>query len=236
MERVFQFRQFQISHEASKMKVGTDGVLLGVFVDTRDAGSILDVGTGCGLIALMLAQRCKARITGIDIDGDSVSEAMFNGRNCPWSDRLTFIHSPLQDFAARHTEEFDLIVSNPPFFMQSLRSPDESRNLARHDLSLSHEDLFRGTARLLRPNGRCLLILPYSHFAATVTIAAKNKLYPKTRMVIHPKVSAPPNRMIVEFVMDLKVPCETRSFIIRDQDGAYTEEYREKTGDFYVTS
>ena len=117
----FQFKQFRIEQEKSAMKVGTDGILLGAWVNISKVKSILDIGTGTGLIALMLAQRCDANITGIEIESSAAEEALENANNTPWKNRLTIQNISLQEFSTTSKNKFDLIVSNPPFFEKSLR-------------------------------------------------------------------------------------------------------------------
>lgn len=126
----FRFKQFEINHEKSTLKVGTDAVLLGAWTPIpAPCGRILDIGSGCGVITLMLAQRSNAQITGVDIDKPSIEEAAENANNSLWKNRINFINCSIQDFCtAEHQNNFDLIVSNPPFFVDSLKSPVHSRS------------------------------------------------------------------------------------------------------------
>ena len=141
------------------MKVGTDGTLLGAWASLRSAGTILDIGTGTGLIAIMAAQRSpEARITAIDIDADCITQARENVAASPWSDRIEVVHSSLQDFEP--AIRFERIISNPPYFVDSLRSPDAARSTARHTDTLPFAELSQGVSRLLSPTGRFALILP----------------------------------------------------------------------------
>jgi len=161
MNHPFRFKQFNIYHDRCKMKVGTDGVLLGAIADPASASDILDVGTGSGLIALMMAQKSKARIVGIDIDADSVAQAIENGDHSPWANQLQFLHSSVQDYASNHGDSFDMIICNPPFFADSLKSLDQGRNLARHNVSLSFDELLKASTELLRQGGRAWFIYPF---------------------------------------------------------------------------
>ena len=158
----FAFKRFTVRQPRSAMRVGTDGVLLGAWCDSAPAGGrMLDVGTGTGVIALILAQRNpSARIDAVEIDEGSCLDAEGNFAASPWADRLTLYRRPFADFAAGCTVRYDRIVSNPPYFVASLKSPDPARTAARHAESLSYADLAAGAARLLVPSGRLSVILP----------------------------------------------------------------------------
>ncbi|MBL0096355.1 MAG: methyltransferase [Bacteroidetes bacterium] len=157
---VFHFKRFTINQDRCAMKVGTYGVLLGAWVTVPDAGKILDIGTGTGLIALMMAQKSNAFIDAIDIDLPSYEQAKENVLLSPWSDHVRVIHSALKDYKPGY--RYDLIVSNPPYFMDSYAATDEARNLARSaSASLSYDDLLNGVVRLLVNTGRFSVILPH---------------------------------------------------------------------------
>lgn len=160
-ETVFRFKEFEVKNDLSAMKVGTDGVLLGAWCSAAEARRILDVGTGSGLIALMLAQRFPdAMITAIDISPEAIEEASYNVMNSPWADRITVYR---KDFLAMDdlTEGYDVIVSNPPYFSDSLEAPDESRTIARHSASLDYTHLIAKSAGgLLNKDGVLAMISP----------------------------------------------------------------------------
>ncbi|MBQ3910329.1 MAG: methyltransferase, partial [Muribaculaceae bacterium] len=158
-EKIFRFKQFGVLNDKTAMKVGTDGVLLGAWCNVTGARRVLDVGTGCGLIALMVAQRNQgAAVTAIDIDDEAVGEARVNVARSPWSDRVEALCVDFNDFAAQ--EPFDLIVSNPPFFTENVMAPDQSRNVARHSVSLTMEQLIGNSKPLLAHGGRLAFIAP----------------------------------------------------------------------------
>ena len=141
----FQFKQFTVFHDRCAMKVGTDGVLLGAWTRTGQGCSILDIGTGTGLIALILAQRIPdARITAVELDREAALQAAENVRNSPWAARIEVVEADIRQYATRVSHPFDIIVSNPPFFNSSLHSPSEARTQARHTDSLSYAELFQG--------------------------------------------------------------------------------------------
>lgn len=196
---VFRFKRFTIRQDRCPMKVGTDGVLLGAWTGLRTTDRrMLDIGTGTGLIALMLAQRApEARITGIDID--DVSQARENAAASPWGDRLYFEQTPVQTF--RPAERYDLIVSNPPFYVDSLTCPDAGRTAARHTVHLSYEELVDSVVRLLAPGGRFAVVLPTpesEHFRHLAS--ARLLLTHLTRVRTTPRRSV--RRVLMEFYMN----------------------------------
>lgn len=230
---LFRFKEFQISQSESAMKVGTDGVLLGAWVDIEaEDRRLLDIGTGTGVIALMLAQRApEATIWGVDIE--SVEEARCNGERSPWGDRLHFEQTPVQEFEA---EPFDLILSNPPFFVESLRCPDHGRTMARHAVALPFEALRDAVARLLKPEGRFALVLPTDE-AARFEQIAQGVLRPIRRTRVRTTPRHPAKRCLLEFVHESseRVAEPDRELMIgTGEHETYTEEYRALTRDFYL--
>ncbi|MCL1849891.1 MAG: methyltransferase, partial [Bacteroidetes bacterium] len=158
---MFRFKQFSVSHSESTMKVGTDAVLLGAWMPVpENCKTVLDIGSGCGVISLMLAQRTDAKIIGVDIDEKSVKEAQRNAEISPWKDDVQFIHENIVDFAQKTTQKFDMIVSNPPFFENSLKSPEISKNISKHNVTLSLNELIDAVEIFLSENGRFGVILP----------------------------------------------------------------------------
>lgn len=230
---LFRFKEFQISQSESAMKVGTDGVLLGAWVDIEaEDRRLLDIGTGTGVIALMLAQRApEATIWGVDIE--SVEEARCNGERSPWGERLYFEQTPVQEFEA---EPFDLILSNPPFFVESLRCPDHGRTMARHAVALPFEALRDAVARLLKPEGRFALVLPTDE-AARFEQIAQGVLRPIRRTRVRTTPRHPAKRCLLEFVHESseRVAEPDRELMIgTGEHETYTEEYRALTRDFYL--
>lgn len=215
------------------MKVGTDAVLLGASVNISDAHSILDIGTGCGVIALMLAQRSNVAISAIDIDKPSIEQAEENFKKSPWSDQLLAIPSSLQNFAKDSKEKYDLIVSNPPFFENSLESPDPRKKLSKHSNALSHSELITRAVKLLSPGGSFEVIVPFSEREKFVNLALIENLYCEKELEIYPKKGKTANRIILRFSKEKK-EIEILELTIRNTDNSFTEEYISLTKNYYI--
>lgn len=235
--KAFHFKNFSVAQDRCTHKVGTDGVLLGSWVNIReDDKLLLDVGTGCGLIALMLAQRTHAgvHIDAIDIEERDVQQAIINIAKSPWQHRILPWHIALQEFSPPH--QYDLIVSNPPFFVNSLVPPDQKRTLARHAQSLSFDELINHTIRLLSPHGRFALVLPYNeanHFSLLAT--AKN-LFPLRKTSFRSRSHKPVERLLIEFSLENRVAQTSEVLLYEDGGDNWTEAYRLLTRDFYLRS
>ena len=216
------------------MKLSTDAVLLGVFAGLANAQQVLDVGTGSGIVALMVAQRCQAMVTGIDIDGASIEDARENFRKSPWSDRLKAVHQSLQEFSQGDGSKFDVIVSNPPFFANSQRSPYHGRNLSRHDIQLTLPALIPLIHTMLDTAGTCSFIIPADKDALFDQVARQNGfgLIRKTR--VFPKASKPANRVLLEYGQGKSGDHLDKALVIRRENGSFTEAYRKYTSDFYL--
>lgn len=234
MRKYFRFKQFSISDEKSAMKVGTDAVLLGAWADVSTTNNILDVGTGSGIIATMLAQRSIAKIDAIDIDKGSIDDAQNNFHDCTWKNRLTAIHSSLLEYAKNTSKKYSLIVSNPPFFSNSMKSPMYSRSLSKHDEKLTHEELLTGVKKLINSNGRFNVILPFSQNTNFKKIALVENLYCSKQLIIYPKHSKAANRIIMEFSRERQKNLSETKFTIRNTDNSFTKEYIGLTRDFYI--
>ncbi|MFH1121106.1 MAG: methyltransferase [Bacteroidota bacterium] len=230
----FRFKQFVVDDAACPMKVGTDSVLLGAWAKLENSLSILDIGTGCGLLALMAAQRSEALITAIDIDPVANGSAAANFRISPWAGRLTARCIRVQDFQ-NETEagNFDHIISNPPFFINSLKAPDPERSNARHNDLLPIEDLVKAVVKLLSPEGRFSLILPVQESIVFTDLANVAGLFLVSVITVIPKTGKEANRMLLEFGMQ-QMNVETSALTIRDASGEFTTEYKKLTRDFYL--
>jgi len=216
------------------MKIGTDGVLLGAWANQAGGENpmkILDIGTGTGLILLMLAQRFpEAELTGIEIDKDSFGEARLNVSQSKFQQRISVLHSSLQNFLS--DKKFDLIVSNPPFF-ELTHKEDSPRNTARQQSDLTFEELIFHSKRLLAEKGKLSVIIPYESEMNFITIASKHKLFPEKIMRIKGNETTPVKRSLLLFSRNKPIP-ETSELTIEISRNVYTEEYVGLTKDFYL--
>ncbi len=216
------------------MKVGIDGVLIGAWTPIESALKILDIGTGTGLIALMLAQRCEAEITGIDLDKQAVLQARENTQNSPWSNRVRMVEKSLQEFARDTTERYDLIVSNPPYFVNSTKTAFENRTSARHTDLLTHEELIENALKLLSPEGLICLILPLIEGQKCIEFAETKNLFCTRLVKVYPKPSAETKRLLLEFSL-IKTRCKVTELIIESEiRHQYSNEFSLLAKDFYL--
>ena len=227
----FRFKQFAVEQEDVAMKVGTDGVLLGAWADCDVAKRILDIGTGTGVIALMLAQRnLEVEIYAVEIDETATRRARSNFDNSPWAERLQVENCAVQAF--NPAEKFDIIISNPPYFIDSLLPPDAKRSTARHTHDLSFEELDKAVCRLLADEGRFALILPTAEFERYMSIT---QLHLVRRCDVHPTMGAAIKRVMAEFAKHKTAsPFLENITIEQERRGDYTAEYRALTKDFYL--
>ena len=228
----FSFKQFTVYHDRCAMKVGTDGVLLGAWTDLSQSHHILDIGTGTGLIALMMAQRSpEAQITAIDLDAEAVSQAQENIQHSPWKDRVEAV---LQDVCTYSSDEkFDTIVSNPPYFIDSLKCPDNQRNTARHTDTLDAQRLLEKVAELLTPEGRFSIILPADQTDDLFRIAEAQGLHPTRWTKVITRPGLPPKRSLIEF-QKKALPIQTNELVIELERHVYSKEYIELTREYYL--
>ena len=229
----FNFKQFSVTDDRSTMKVGTDAVLLGAWANVDNMDSILDIGTGSGVIALMLAQRSEVFVEAIDVDSDSINQAEVNFNNSPWKNRLKLYLNTVQKHARIAHIHYSLIVCNPPYFADHLKSENEKRNLARHADKLSFKDLAFSVSLLLTKEGRFCIILPVDQSDKFRKIALNNDLYCVKRTYVYSKPDVDPIRVLSDFQFT-KLPIETSSIVLRNTDDSYTDEYKNLTKDFYL--
>ena len=231
----FRFKQFEIQHDKSSLKVGTDAVLLGAWAEVKEASRILDIGSGSGIISLMLAQRTAAQIVGVDVDFPSVEEATWNAENSTWKNRIQFHCTSIQQFCEeKNKNAFDLIVSNPPFFVNSLKSPFEGRNCSRHaDNTLSFNDLINAVLHCLNKKGSFAVILPFIHSQQMENLCFQDNLFCYRKLRIRSKEGKEINRVLLQFKSEKAPLCE-KDLTIRTADDCYTDTYKELTKDFYL--
>jgi len=217
------------------MKVGTDGVLLGAWADVDQVEKGLDIGTGTGVIALMLAQRAqRAVIHAVEIDEDSFQQARGNAQRSPWADRLLVHHASIQDFATRYSAEYDLIVSNPPFFSGGTFSNNQERNSVRHTIKLPHGDLLSASRSLLRPQGRFCVVLPYIEGLRFQELAASYRLFCNRVLEVKPRPDRPVERLLLEFETTRRTLQKEQLIIQEAGSDAWTEAYTVLTRAFYL--
>jgi len=229
----FNFKEFTIEQEKAAFKVGTDGVLLGAIADVSGKKKILDIGTGSGLIAIMMAQRSDAEIVAIEPDYESFLQAGKNVSLCKWKSRIKVVNTDLQMFEPGE-EKYDLIVSNPPYFSNSIKNPDPRKSAARHNDSLTSVDLLKGVQRLLNANGKFQLIMPYVEGTVFIAEAPQYGLYCSSIIKIRPLPSAEVRRMIMTFSGEKLMLSEKFLTIEHGSRHEFTEEYINLTKDFYM--
>ena len=231
----FQFKQFSIFQDKCTMKVGTDGVLLGAWTDVEGAQRILDVGTGTGLIAIMLAQRSEeAAIFGVEIDKGACEQAHNNMESAPWKDRLKAVHQPIQEFIKEGHAPFDLIVSNPPFFTGGTFSSNQDKNNVRHTVKLPHGDLLAAVRSLLSPSGKFCIILPLIEGLRFRELARSYHLYCSKMTEVVPKVDKQVERLLMQFEKNEVALVKDRLIIQKEKRNEWTKEYIQLTKAFYL--
>ncbi len=230
----FKFKQFTIHQSGCAMKVGTDGVLLGAWAAVRD-GNALDLGCGSGLIALMLAQRSKAGVLGIDIEAGAAAQAHENVDKSLWKDRVAIEKISIQEFVVlAKPRQFDTIVCNPPFFENSKEAPEYERTLARHAVQLSWSDLIHAVDFLLEERGVFSLIIPFNQVGRFTEQAVKSGLFNSRRCHVIPRPGKNPKRCLLEF-QKKEVPLIEDELVVElDKRHEYSDAYKKLTKDFYL--
>lgn len=229
---VMAFKKFSVRHDRVAMKVGTDGVLLGAWTNVGEARTILDIGTGSGLIALMMAQRTAedVRIDAVEVADDAV-QAEENFVASPWRHRLRIFPTSIQRFEP--DTQYDLIVTNPPYFVDSLKPPDEKRKLVRHAVTLNHADILQAADRLLHPAGRLSLILPPTEAIAFEAEAIGHSLHCNRHCAFRSRSHKMPTRYLLEFSRQ-PGPLSKTAICLYGQDNTPSSEYRSLTDEFYL--
>ncbi len=234
-DQPFRFKQFSMYHHRSTMKIGTDAVLLGIWTEVKGANRVLEVGAGSGVISLLLASRnAESKIDAVEIDEDSCVEAGENFANSPFAERLRVLKDDFNAFVAVNKTKYDLIVSNPPFFVNDMKSTDPKKKLARHTGTLSYEQLVRGVVEILNEKGKFSLVLPYSQRRNFLNICTRNGLWLQKELLIFPKPCKEPNRVNMQLGFEKK-SLISEKFIIRNEDGSFTQMYLKTVGDYYIS-
>ncbi|MFD1603507.1 tRNA1(Val) (adenine(37)-N6)-methyltransferase [Flavobacterium artemisiae] len=233
---MFQFKQFSISQDRCAMKVGTDGVLLGSWAPIfNNPFSVLDIGAGTGIIALMIAQRSGAeQIDALEIDEDAYEEAVENFENSPWGDRLFCFHAGLDEFIEEPEDEYDLIVSNPPFYAENYKTDNEQRDLARFQDAMPFEELVEAADLLLSENGIFAVILPFKEEENFIALAKESELYPMKITRVKGTPASEIKRSLLAFSRNEVSEIEIDELVIEIDRHVYTPEYIELTKEFYL--
>jgi len=233
---MFQFKQFYVQQDKTAMKVGTDGVLLGAWTPVHhNPFSVLDIGAGTGIIALMLAQRTHAeQIDALEIDEDAYEQAVGNFENSPWADRLFCFHAGLDEFIDEPEDEYDLIVSNPPFYSEDYKTDNEQRDLARFQDAMPFEELIEAADLLLSENGIFAVIIPFKEEEKFIALAKEAELYPTKITRVKGTPSSEIKRSLLAFSRNKTPHIEIDELIIEIDRHVYTQEYIELTKDFYL--
>ena len=219
---MFRFKNFTVEQDLCAMKVGTDGVLLGAWA--RGGEQVLDVGTGTGLIALMMVQRYpEARVTALDIDEGAVRQATINVEQSEAKDRIRVVQQRVQE----HEGQYDAIVSNPPFFIDSLNAPDVQRNTARHAETLKYAELMEAAWRLLKDDGELSVVVPFDYRQRMEDEATFRGFFPSRVCAVKTVERKPAKRYLLAF---RKHPCQC----VKETMTIGDEQYRQLTGDFYL--
>jgi len=232
----FKFKAFDIMQDQCTMKVNTDGVMLGAWSDVDGKSKALDIGTGTGVIALMLAQKNKnLDVVGIDIDSESCQQAEINAKQSIFKDQVDIKEISLQEFAAQSTADFDLIISNPPFFTGGTFSSNENKANVRHTIKLSHIDLLQSVKKLLQSDGHFDVVLPYIEGLRFVEMASKYDLYLHRKTEVRSRSERNIERLLLRFgLSQVFNPTEDALVVYQGETKQYTEEFINLTKAFYL--
>ena len=233
---MFSFKKFSLNQDRTAMKIGTDGVLLGAWSPiSENAFNVLDIGTGTGIIALMLAQRSNAeQIDAVEIDEDAYEQATENFENSPWSDRLFCYHAGLDELIEEPEDEYDLIISNPPFYTENYKTEDIQRDLARFEDAMPFEMLVEAADLLLSENGIFSVIIPFKEEERFLALAKEFELYPMKITHVKGTPTSEIKRSLLAFKRFATKEIEINELVIETERHVYTAEYITLTKDFYL--
>lgn len=239
--KTFRFKKFEVKHANSSMRVGTDAVLLGAWADVgecraKKCAKVLDIGCGCGLIALMVAQRCETcHVTGIDIDSPSVDEANWNAMSSPFFERVSFRQEDVREFVLPEGEgKYDLILCNPPYYTEDTLPPEQRRSMARNASHLSFSELVESVCRLLSSTGLFAVIIPMQERGVFVGEALKLGLHIRRECHVQTVLRKAPKRVLLEFGFQQNDDTCIETLVLQDSAGGRTEEYSTLCREFYL--
>lgn len=232
----FKFKQFSVQHDKCAMKIGTDGVLLGAWCPIdNNPFSVLDIGAGTGILSLMLAQRSNAeQIDSLEIDEEAYEQCVENYENSPWRDRLFCFHAGLDEFVEEPEDEYDIIVSNPPFYSEKYKSDNSQRDLARFQDALPFEDLIEAADLLLSENGIFAVIIPYKEEERFIDLCAEVELFPVKVTRVKGSHTTPIVRSLLAFKRYELSVLTADELVIEISRHEYTDDYINLTKDFYL--
>jgi tRNA1Val (adenine37-N6)-methyltransferase len=230
----FRFKQFFVNQDKCAMKVCTDSCILGAYTPVTQAQNILDIGTGTGLLALMVAQRSQAQIEAVEIDGLAAAQAQENIIGSPWASRIRVNHQSLQEFAQQNQKLFDIIICNPPFYAASHQSPDKARNVAMHSQELSLAEISSFSSRFLSKNGRLFILLPPAESRHFTALAQAVGLHLGSGLDIFTTTTGKHIRSIQGFSREPVGKAEEQNLYIRNPDHSYTLPFQELLREYYL--
>jgi len=232
---MFHFKKFSIDDSQAAMKIGTDAVMLGAWAPCNNETRILDIGTGSGLLALMMAQRNPGvPVDAVEIDDEAAAVAAVNVKLSPWHNNIAIINKSLQVFAQGKQSGYSLVICNPPFFTNSLKAPNAARNTARHNDSLPVSELLYITSQLLNENGKAAFILPAADAGNWLEVAAGCNLHLSHRTLVHSYTDREPHRALLSFCLTPQAAIAENEICIYSSRNIYTTEYKALTRDFYL--
>lgn len=230
----FQFKQFRVEQINAAMRVGTDGVLLGAWIDLENARYVLDIGTGTGVIALMIAQRSAAIIDAIDIEAGAIADARLNFAHSPWANRLNLTHISIQEWVKQAGKKYDCIVSNPPFFQNSIQSVSPQKSIARHTTNLNYQELFESVSLLLNTSGAFSIVVPSDTKQQLVEYANQKGLYLTKITKVVPKPGKPCKRLLLQFKFQQDHALENELMLETEVKHVYTQQAIDMLKNFYL--
>lgn len=232
---MFKFKRFSVNQHNAPFKIGTDGILLGAWCDVQNVSRALDIGTGTGIIAMMLAQRTNSPVIGLEINPDAHAIASKNFKDCCYASLLSCVKNSVQQYSQVNTNKFDLLVSNPPYFINSLKSKETGKSIARHDASLNQEDLIKASISLLSEKGKLCVIYPVEEGKRFIEQCRKRHLFLTKETKVYPNPNKPEKRLLLEFSrINKSIESDSITIETGKKRHDYTEEYKRLTNEFYI--